>query len=166
MNQRVHPGVRPPELSRAVLPQRAALSCVIPHPTPPAPHPTLARCHAKRGGKSQLPSEALVAVTGGSPRGPRVPETNRQQRAQPRSRWHSPSPFGEAHYALSLCPVVADSVGGSGASVSRWEQSHHPTLIGPSEVPLPPAPSLPSPCFFLKACGDCALPFYPARGGP
>lgn len=107
------------------------------------------------------PVRRSQGITGGSPRGPRVPETNRQQRAQPGSRWHSPSPHGEAHYALSLCPswptrltFGVRSSSGSGASVSLWEQSHHPTLKGPPHLKGASAPSssLCSPCFFLKAC--------------
>lgn len=134
-----------------------------PRPHQPAPIPPWPGVTPRRGGKSQLPSEAFVAVTGGSPRGPRVPERNRQQRAQPGSRWHSPNPFGEAHYALSLCPVLADSVGGSRASVSRWEQSHHPTLIGPSQVPLPPLFS-PFPLFLPKGVWGLCSALLPSSG--
>lgn len=155
MNQRVPPLCQAP---------RALQDCPSPAGSPelrhspphhPLPIPPWPGVTPRRGGKSQLPSEALAGVTGGSPRGPRDPETNRQQRAQPRSRWHSPSPYGEAHYALSLCPALyalpwptrltfgVRSSSASGASVSLWEQSHHPTLIGPSEVPLLPLLSLP-----------------------
>lgn len=119
-----------------------------------------------RGGKSQLPSEALTGVTGGIPHvvsGPQEQTSPAALLAQPRSRWHFPEPLRRSSLCplfmpCPLCPAVANSVdfqvrssSASGASVSLWGQNY-PTPHTYRTLRVPLLPSLPSLVFFLKAC--------------
>lgn len=164
MNQRVHPGVRPPELSRAVLPQRAALSCVIPHPTPPAPHPTLARCHAKKRRK------ITAAQWGARSRNWGFPAWSSGPRNEPPAARSAQVPlaFPEPFRRSSLCPLFMPCRGRLGwrlrglrLTLGAEPPPHtYRTLRGASA----PRPFSPFPLFLPKGVWGLCSALLPSSG--